>query len=85
MKKLWIVMICGILCCSALAFAACGEEGHTTHNYGGWEIVTPASCEKEGARKKTCRDCDDVVTEPIPALGHNFVGGICTDCGKPEA
>ena len=28
--------------------------------------------------------CGEDFVEVIDALGHNYVGGVCTDCGKSE-
>lgn len=41
------------------------------HKYGDWK-VTEATCEEAGSRTKTCSVCGDVVTEAIPALGHDW-------------
>ena len=62
--------------------AASCSKAHE-HVYGEWEVVTEAGCETPGSKRRTC-ECGDEITETIPALGHNFVNGICTDCGKSE-
>ena len=41
------------------------------HKYGDWK-VTEATCTEAGSRTKTCSVCSDVVTEAIPALGHDW-------------
>ena len=41
------------------------------HKYGDWK-VTEATCTEAGSRTKTCSVCGDVVTEAIPALGHDW-------------
>lgn len=81
MKKILTVLLICVLCCSLLAFTACGDKDKHTHSYGNWEITVQATCEESGERQKTC-SCGDVVKETIPVLGHNVVNGICTDCGK---
>ena len=83
MKKITsILLILTLICCSMFFFASCDGEEHT-HTYGEWSITTPAGCASDGIRVKSC-SCGDTVTETIPALGHNYVGGICTDCGAAE-
>ena len=59
----------------------CGEH---EHKYGEYEITTAPTCTEEGVRSRTCSDCGEVATEPIPAQGHNFVDGSCTECGEKE-
>lgn len=55
--------------------AACGEDkendSHTTHAFGAWETVTPATCTQDGSRKRECV-CGETETEPIAALGHSY-------------
>ena len=45
------------------------------------EIVEP-TCIAQGYTKYTCDVCGDSVDNILPALGHNFVNGTCTRCGK---
>ena len=42
------------------------------HKYGDWKVKTEATCTEAGSRTKTCSVCGDVVTEAIPALGHDW-------------
>ena len=82
MKKITsILLIAVILCCSVLVFASCSDSH--THTYGAWSTNEAAGCESTGSRSKSC-SCGDTVTETIDALGHNYVGGVCTDCGAAE-
>ena len=60
---------------------SCGDEH--VHSYGPWEVIVKADCEHTGERKKTC-ECGYELIETIPELGHNFVNGVCTVCGKVE-
>lgn len=39
------------------------------HSYGEW-VITDATCTEEGKKERTCKVCDIVETEIIPALGH---------------
>ncbi|MBQ8749188.1 MAG: hypothetical protein IJZ29_01790 [Clostridia bacterium] len=70
-----------VICCCLLGFSGC-DDGHK-HSYGGWTIIQNAKCDETGTRQKECK-CGDIVTDIIPQLGHNFVGGTCTDCGANE-
>ena len=45
-----------------------------------------ATCETKGEKVDKCKTCGHVEGNPtsIPALGHNFEDGTCTDCGEEE-
>lgn len=43
-------------------------------------VTTPATCLSSGIKKTTCSHCSISKTETIPALGHNWVGTVCTNC-----
>ncbi len=70
----------------------CGEHSHTLdfvpatgHSYGDWVTTEAATCTDDGERTKTCAGCGDVITETIPATGHNHVPAVtaptCTEQG----
>ena len=83
MKRILSVqLIIALIFCLVCIFSSCEDDEHT-HSYGAWSIKTEAECDTDGVREKEC-SCGDIVTEKVPALGHNFVGGICTDCGEAE-
>lgn len=45
-------------------------------------VTVDAKCIEGGSVTVTCDDCQQVVsTEQIPALGHEFVEGVCSRCG----
>lgn len=58
-----------------------GEDTHT-HSYTS-EVTTAATCETAGVRTYTC-ECGETYTESIPAIGHNYVDGICSVCGAAD-
>ena len=64
------------------AMAGCGE---CEHKWSNWKTVTPASCETKGVAQRKCSECGKEETKETDALGHNFVAGICTVCGKRES
>ncbi|MBQ6890617.1 MAG: hypothetical protein IJN53_06365, partial [Oscillospiraceae bacterium] len=63
----------------------CGAEESDdphTHSYSS-KVTTAATCEKAGVKTFTC-SCGDSYTQAIPALGHNYSGGVCTRCGAAD-
>ena len=58
------------------SFNACAHENTS-------EEIELATCTKPGSRIVTCDDCSSQVeAEILPALGHNYVNGICENCEK---
>lgn len=43
-----------------------------------------ASCSAAGSITRTCSRCGDSELETIPALGHDYVNGKCSRCGKND-
>ena len=83
MKKLLVTILAMLMCVSMFALTACNSDDGHTHFYGSWSVTSNATCTTDGSRSKSC-SCGDVITETIPATGHNMVGGVCTDCGATE-
>ena len=54
-----------------------------THTYTS-KVTTAATCTKAGVKTLTCSNCGDTKTETIAALGHNYVNGVCSNCGQNE-
>lgn len=90
MKKLIAVFaIVAALSASAAMFVACenakptGEHEHTYVE----EITKAATCTEKGVKTLTCSGCNDVKTEEIAALGHDYDEGTvskaptCTEAG----
>ncbi len=44
-----------------------------------------ATCEEDGWVRSMCRDCE-YYTEisTTPAIGHDYVDGVCVNCGEPD-
>lgn len=65
----------------------CGEKDPNaevhTHTYTE-NITKEATCTETGEKSLTC-ECGDTKTESIPAVGHNYVDGICTECNDLDA
>ena len=53
-----------------------------THIYDSGTVLKNATCTTDGQIKYTCTLCGETYTETIPAMGHNYVDGICTNCGE---
>lgn len=65
MKKKAVLGMTAIL--AAAALTGCLHE----HEFGAWEVKTPATCTEEGLQERTC-ECGETETEAIPAAGHSF-------------
>ena len=60
------------------------SETECLHENGSWEVIAEPLCEADGERKYSCPDCGKTIVETIPALGHNYVSGVCTRCGSKK-
>ena len=60
-------------------------ETHVTHKHNYVETITKQpTCTEAGEKTYTC-DCGDSYTEVIPAKGHHFENGECTDCHEKDS
>ena len=71
----------------------CSEKSNETFEYGdyahdiiGYSGYAPTCTEKGFTDSATCRLCGEIITpkEEIPALGHEYINGVCTRCGEKE-
>ena len=62
---------------------ACAIVGHTITEY---VSNNDATCEEDGTKTATCSVCGetDTVDDEGTALGHNYVDGVCTNCGEAD-
>ena len=60
------------------------EINKLEHNYNNYTSIPP-TCTEDGYITTTC-DCGSISpdTIPIPALGHDFVEGVCTQCYEED-
>lgn len=59
-------------------------ETHVTHKHNYVAAITKEpTCTEKGEKIYTC-DCGDSYTEVVPAKGHHFEDGECTDCGEKD-
>ena len=56
----------------------------TGHSYDAGTVHVPATCKSDGSTLYTCITCGYIYTATVPALGHNYVSGLCTHCGGEE-
>ncbi len=55
------------------------------HKHSYESKVTEPTCTAEGYTTYTCATCGHSYQgDTVPALGHNYVDGVCTRCGKAE-
>ena len=58
--------------------------GQAQHFHSYEAVVTAPTCESAGYTTYTC-DCGDrYVADDVPALGHNYADGNCTNCGAED-
>ena len=66
-----------------VTYEVAGDE--TCEHANTTTTTVDATCTEAGSTTVTCDDCGKTVsTEEIAALGHNYVDGVCTECGKKE-
>lgn len=92
--------ICGLNQIFSEAHDEIGEEGSCSkcgyksceHNVESWEVVTNATCLKDGEEQAVCSICEKTIKRKIPALGHTITNftktdifnhtGLCDTCGE---
>lgn len=89
MKKKPITAIVSLVALAICAFglSACdlhgdGNGNNCQHDFGEWETLEYAGCEKDGLRQHTCSKCDETIDEVISAYGHDYRDYVCTVCGN---
>lgn len=67
--------------CSRCDYSTYNELSKTTHQYGSWWEVTPATCTQAGIEQRFC-SCGDRDTRDIEPLGHAYNSNkVCSRCG----
>lgn len=51
-----------------------------THTWNDGVVTTPATCTAAGVKTYTCTVCGATKTEEIPAAGHKYNNGVCSNC-----
>lgn len=80
MKRIKLIILSTLMLIS-IFLTGCGDCDHV---YGNWVTTKVATCTDEGEKERVCSECDHKETEKLEALGHDYVDGVCTECGKRE-
>ena len=68
----------------SLTLSYVSDPDACAHEWGEGTVVTAATCTTAGETSYTCDLCGNTKTETVAALGHNYVDGICANCGEAE-
>lgn len=96
-KKLLIIFLAAVSCLTCvLGLAACNNSENENHQHNLVAVQgKSATCTETGILEHwRCETCDKLFSDKngtaeienttIPALGHDFVGGVCTRCGAAD-
>ena len=71
--------------------AECGEllsKGQVIeakgHEMGQWEVIKEATCTEDGEERSGCANCDHYETRTVEAEGHQYIQGVCQQCGHVD-
>ena len=65
------------------ADVVCGDKVEHTHSFGEWTVTKKATCTEPGEQTRSC-ECGYSETQVIPAIGHDYVNGVCANCGAVQ-
>ena len=68
------VEVCSV--CQYRKESPIAKTAHTFPTDGGWTQNSAPTCTEPGERQHECTECHEIVKEAIPALGHDFSGGV---------
>ena len=60
------------------------DKGRTPckeHKWDDGKVTKEPTCTEKGEKTFTCTECGATKVEEVPAKGHTYVDGKCTDCG----
>ena len=81
MKKTTSLLLALVIVLMCFSLTACGD---CDHSYGNWTTTKTATCTEAGKKERTCSECGHVDSQEIKAPGHDYVDGICTECGSSQ-
>lgn len=55
-----------------------------THTWNAGVVTKEPTCTEAGVKTYTCTTCGATYTEDIPAKGHNYNNGVCSNCGDKQ-
>ncbi len=70
--------------CSVCGFEQAVQIPATGHIFGDWIVAIPATCTENGEERHYC-DCGHYESRVTPATGHDYVDGVCQNCGESDA
>lgn len=70
---------------TALVVGVTVKQKTCEHEWDAGKVVAEATCTHVGKIEYECEECGKTKTEEVPALEHNYVDGVCTECGGTEA
>ena len=72
--------------CSKCGYTYSGDYVKAAGHRYAERVETPATSTESGALRYTCAVCGEffIVNDAIPATGHNYVNGVCVNCGESE-
>ena len=56
------------------------RENQCSHNWVDEKIIKQPTCTEKGQKQQRCSKCSATRIVEIPALGHNYEDGKCTEC-----
>lgn len=56
------------------------RKNQCNHNWVDEKIIKQPTCTEKGQKQQRCSKCSATRIVEIPALGHNYVDGKCTEC-----
>ena len=71
---------------ASIALVGCGKKPCEKHEYGKWEVTTPATCTAEGEKVRACKVCGHKDTQTIEKADHTWDAGVETKpatCSEP--
>ena len=77
MKKL--LCLTALLLAALCLFASCKKEEKHEHKFTEWSVTKNPTCTEDGVKSRYC-DCGEKQTDAVPAKGHTFIDGVCTEC-----
>lgn len=70
--------------CTRCDYTTFVEIPKTSHEFGSWRDVTPATCVQSGLAERFC-NCGERETKELDALGHTYNSSrICSKCGDVD-
>ena len=81
-----LLVLTVIMLCFVGSFSACGSVSGNQSHVHEFEYTTTANatCESAGSMFGVCK-CGETTTITIPQKEHNFVNGICSECGSKNS